>query len=155
MPPFGRRFRTLLSLSFATVALLGGCDDCPEPSCGPRVVIRLNLPAAADNGATVVACHVDVCATATLPAPAAPGAAADLSFARTDVDGSLVTRADGSLQLVVNWVIGSNGDRYTLVVRDGAGAELASLDETVIFPAAALREGACLLCSSARLGDPA
>jgi len=143
-----------MSLAFATVALLAGCDDCPERSCGPPVTIRLNLPAAA-SGATVVACHLDVCATATLPAAAAPGSSAELSFPLSDVRGSLVTRADGSLRLVVEWWAAANGDRYTLAVTDAAGAELASLDETAIFPAASVSSGACHLCPGTTLGDPA
>ena len=144
-----------MSLSFATVALLAGCDDCPSTPCGPLVVARLNLPPTAASGATVVACRLDACATATWPAAAALDSAIDLSFAQADVAGSLVTRKDGSLQLVVNWAVGSNGNRYTLVVSDSAGAELASLEETAIFPVASLSSGACRLCGGTTLGNPA
>jgi hypothetical protein len=119
------------------------------------VTIRLNLPPSAPEGSEVVACHLDACATATLPAVAAPGYGAKLSLSRTDVSGSLVTRADGSLQLVVYWEVAMDGDRYTLVVRDGAGAELASLDETATFPRASLKSGACPMCGGTTLGDPA
>jgi hypothetical protein len=155
MPPFRQPCGTFLSL-FATVALLAGCDDCPDASaCVPPAIIRLNLPAAASSGATVVACHVADCATATLPAAAAPGSGADLSFSRADVEGSLVTRADGSLQLVVRLVDVSRDDRVTIVVSDPAGVELASLDEMVSFPAVSLSSGACLPCPTAHLGDPA
>jgi len=155
MPPFRPEIRTLLSLAFAAVVLLAGCDDCPEVTCGPRVITRLNLPAGTATGATVVACHVDACVTATLPAAAAAGAAADLSFLQADVTGSLVVRADGSLQLMVRWRDGVMGDRYTIVVRDAAGAELASLDETAIFPSLSLSSGACISCVSVTMGDPA
>ena len=154
MPPFRRPAGHSWSLSFAVVALLAGCDDCPELSCGPRVHLRLNLPAGAATGATVMACHVDVCATATLPAAAAPGSSADLSFSQP-TSPDRCPRADGSLLLVVDWMDGITGDRYTLVVSDAAGAELASLDETAIFPVASLSSGACFMCSSVRLGDPA
>ena len=54
-----------------------------------------------------------------------------------------------------SWWAASNGDRYTIVVRDAAGAELASLDETAICPVASLSSGACLPCPGTTLGDPA
>jgi hypothetical protein len=155
MPPFHHRFLTFLSLAFATVALLSGCDDCRATPCGPPVTIRLNLPPAASGGATVVACHVDACAMATLPAPGAFGSDVALSFPHANVGGSLITRKDGSLQLVVNWTEGRTGDRYTLVVSDAAGTELASLDEVAMFPVASLKNGACLPCGRTTLGDPA
>ena len=156
MPPFKPRRPTFLSLALVTVALLAGCDDCLDQPCGPRVTMRLNLPPeAADTRPTVVACQVDVCETTTLPVAAAPGSSADLSFQRADVDGSLVTRADGSLQLVVKWTVGMTGDRFRVDVTAAPGVELAALDAPVTFPVASLKSGACLPCSSVTLGDPA
>jgi len=144
-----------VSLAFAAVALLAGCDDCLDRACGPRVIMRLNLPPeAADTKPTVVACHVDVCETTTLPVAAAPGSSVDLSFQRTDVYGSLVTRTDGSLQLVVNWTVGMTGDRFRVDVWAAPGVELAAVDAPVTFPVASLKSGACLPCSSVMLGSP-
>ena len=103
-----------------------------------------------------MACHVDDCATATLPPRQRPVPPSPCRFQRADVSGSLVTRADGSLRLVVNWImVGSDGRSLHVVVSDAAGAELASLDETAIFPVASMSSGACLLCPALTLGDPA
>jgi hypothetical protein len=155
MPSFFGRFRTFLSLSFAALALAPGCNNCPLVDCGPPVTLRLNLPVTAQAGDEVTACHLATCVTATLPAAAAPGNTADLSFSLSDVQGMLVTRADGSLQLRVSWWAAAQRDRYTLTVRDAAGTELASLDDTAIFPVASLSSGACPMCVSVELGDPA
>ena len=141
--------------AFATAALFAGCDDCPELSCGPQVVIRLYVPAGAIAGDTVTACRVDVCATATLPAAGAAGSSADLSFALAGVAGSMLTGAYGARQLVVSWMEGDTGDRFMLVVRDAAGVELAAVDEVATFGVASVTSGACFMCSRVALGDPA
>jgi hypothetical protein len=106
--------------------------------------------------AQVVACHLDTCASAPLPGPAAPGYGSALAFpGGGDVNGSLVTRADGSLQLVVNWFVAGQGDRYTLTVTDATGTQVASLDVTATFPVASVSSGACPMCFTLQLGDPA
>ena len=152
---FRYAFRTFLLLSLATLALASGCDSCPEPSCGPPVIIRLNLAAPPQSGDQVVACHLDACVTAPRPAAAAPSDDAALLFEPGPVSGSLHTRADGSLQLVVSWVDPDpEGDRYMLTVRDAAGTALASVEATATFPQADVSSGACALCYTAELGDP-
>jgi hypothetical protein len=116
--------------------------------------MRLNLTVPAQSG-EVVACHLDDCATAPLPTAATPGNDVGLSFEPGPVSGSLHTRADGSLQLVVSWADrGREGDRYTLTARDAAGTALASLDVAVTFPQADVSSGACAMCYTAEVGDP-
>lgn len=140
----------------AALALIVGCG-CPTPVCEPSVTLRLNLPTTGSGGeAEVVACHLDACATAPLPAAAAAGDSAPLLFEPGPVSGSLHTRADGSLQLVVTF--GDevrDGDRLTLTVRDAAGTEVASLDLTATFPQASMTSGGCVMCHAWQFGDPA
>jgi hypothetical protein len=146
-----------LSLFVATLALAPGCDSCPAQSCGPPLILRLDLPATVQLGNEVVACHLDTCATAHLLASGTPDSYADLSFSTGDsVTGWVKKRADGSLQLMVSWVVPpAQGDRYTLTVSDAAGAELASLDVTATLPSASMSSGGCPMCVTLYLGDPA
>ena len=146
-----------MSLLVATLALAPGCDVCPEPACGPPLILRLDLPATVQLGDEVVACHLDTCATAQLLAPSSPDSYAVLSFPTgNNLSGYVKTRADGSLQLLVSWgTPPAQGDRYTLTVSDGSGTAIASLDVTATIPQASMSSGGCPMCFTLYLGDPA
>ena len=140
------RFVTFLSGSLAALACLVACArDCPLVSCAPPVVAELSLSAPVHASGQVVACHQDKCATGTLPV-----SPATVSFSNGDVfDGQLRSAPDGSLQLAVSWIAGGDGDRYTVVVRDASGAQLASFDKTAHFSQGAI--DGCPGCVSASL----
>jgi hypothetical protein len=132
-----------------------GQQDCPLLLCTPPVTAWLKLPAATPAGTEVVACHESACATATLSAVPSAGQATTLAFSSPSpteyFSGRLELAADGSMQLVVSFG-GLEGDRYTLLARDSAGAELASLDETAHYPARP--SSACPSCQHVDLGGP-
>jgi hypothetical protein len=59
---------------------------------------------------------------------------------------------DGSLALRVSWVVGMEGDRYTALVRDTAGVEIASFDGTAHFTSSTI--DGCPGCSGAQFARP-
>jgi hypothetical protein len=144
------RRASLLGLLVAAAAL-GGCEkNCAIPACaGWPIVARLNLPAGMEPGAVVVACHNEACATA--PLPANPDS---LLFDRNDIAGKLVARADGSLQVQVGWFVGKDGDRFSVIVSDASGGQLASIQATPKFPPATTSDGCPNYCAGVDFGDP-
>jgi hypothetical protein len=145
------RFATFLSCLVAVDMAAVGCGEkvCPIPACSNWPVIgTLNLPAGSPAAADVVACHNDACGTAPLPTNSD-----GLLFDRTDVTGNVVIGADGALLVRVGWFVGANGDRYSVVVRDAAGGQLASVEGTPTFPPAT-SDGCPNLCTSVEFGDP-
>jgi hypothetical protein len=145
------RFATFMSFLAAAAAMAGGCEkNCPIAACaGWPVTARLNLPAGTQAGAAVVACHDQECAMA--PLPPNPGS---LLFDRTDVVGNVIARADGSSRVAVGWFVGKDGDRFSVVVSDVGGGQLASIEATPSFPPATTSDGCPNGCASVEFGDP-
>lgn len=141
---------TFLSGSLAALVYFVGCArDCPIVDCTAPVVVELSLPAPGPAGGEVMACHQGSCGMGTLPDPLALG---PVSFSGGDVfNGWLQAAADGSWQLTVNWGVGGEGDRYTVVVRDASGGAVASFDKTAHFSQGSL--DGCPTCTTASFSN--
>jgi hypothetical protein len=150
MARFRPGFGTFLSWLLVAATIASGCEKtCAIAACsGWPVTGWLNLPTETPAGAEVVACHDDVCARAPLPTNPGP-----LLFDRTDVAGDLETYGNGSRRVVVGWFVGKDGDRFSVVVNDAAGGQLASIEATPDFPPPTATDGCPTLCQSVAFGD--
>jgi hypothetical protein len=139
MARYGYLLLAIAMTAGAMAVALSGCNlACAALGCPSEVSAKVNLPTATVVGAQVVACRLDRCATATLPAPSGDHfMGVGVTFSKeTPVQGFLWTDP-GGIHLDVEWGIAAppprNGDSYTVTVIDSTGATLRAVEGTATY----------------------